>query len=278
MKTRTLTPALVALLLVPAVASPQVPQPPGPGARVRISAPGLRIRRLAGTLEDTVGGFWTLALDGGRSVTIGRTEITEVEPAAELQRPAPRVRVRISAPSRSVLKQAGVLVDTTGGVWTFKGDRWLAPRELEPAEVTELEVSAARHGNAGKGALIGLGAGVGLGALSGFLAGDDPPCSEFDWTGVEPGLVGVALLGAFAYSLECSMRMTAGEKAALGAVGGGLTGLLIGVVLGAVIRTDVWAPVAVSPEARAGSAPGVSFAPVVTSDRRFGVGLRIPTR
>jgi hypothetical protein len=72
--------------------------------------------------------------------------------------------------------------------------------------------------------------------------------------------------------------MTAGEKAALGAVGGGLTGLLIGVVLGAVIRTDVWAPVAVSPEARAGSAPGVSFAPVVTSDRRFGVGLRIPTR
>ena len=80
--------------------------------------------------------------------------------------------------------------------------------------------------NAGlKGALIGLGVGAATGAIIGFVSGDDPieECGPNDFF-----CLGAALNNAFA--------MTAGQKAAAGAMGLGVMGTITGFILGKVAK------------------------------------------
>ena len=86
--------------------------------------------------------------------------------------------------------------------------------EIPLSTVTKLEKSGGRKRNALNGALTGLLVGGAAGVLTGFAAGDDEP-------------------GTF-------IAFTAGEKATLGGVLLGGTGLVVGAVAGALMRTEKW--------------------------------------
>jgi len=90
------------------------------------------------------------------------------------------------------------------------GDRpaWVADR-VPTDSIAQLQVRIGRRGNAGRGALIGGGIGFALGALCSLGDSDN-------W-----------------------LQPTAGECIASGVLTGATTGLLIG----ALSRSDVWAPV-----------------------------------
>ncbi len=93
-------------------------------------------------------------------------------------------------------------------------------------DASQINTIALKKKNGGlKGALIGLGIGAALGAIAGFVSGDDPVIQSTGNPYADPF---ISLGNAFAF--------TAGEKAlALGAVGG-LTGALIGGIIGAVAK------------------------------------------
>jgi hypothetical protein len=93
--------------------------------------------------------------------------------------------------------------------------------------ISELQESWGAHGNAGRGALIGLFVGAMAGGFIGYAQGDDPP-------------------GILSFS--------AGDKAVLGALLGGGGGALVGVIIGASSRTDTWVNVPAT-------GPRVSLAP-----------------
>ena len=84
------------------------------------------------------------------------------------------------------------------------------------AGVTQLDVSTGRRRHTLRGAGIGAAVGVASGALLGYASGDDPP-------------------GLFA--------MSASGKAALGAATLGVTGLVVGGVVGALRVSDRWTSV-----------------------------------
>ena len=93
-------------------------------------------------------------------------------------------------------------------------------------QVSNINTIALMKKNAGvKGTLIGLGVGAVTGAIIGFASGDDPieKCGPNDFF-----CLGAAINNAFA--------MTAGEKAAAGALGLGMTGAITGFILGKVAK------------------------------------------
>jgi len=81
-----------------------------------------------------------------------------------------------------------------------------------------------------KGALIGFGVGAAAGIIIGLASGNDPVMA-YPNPGEDP--LG---LGTMAVALNNSFAMTAGEKAALGGLGLGTTGAIIGTIIGAVAR------------------------------------------
>jgi hypothetical protein len=113
--------------------------------------------------------------------------------------------------------------------------RWLAG-SLSTDSIARLQVRVGRRGNAGRGALIGglLGAGLGIACAS----------EEGGWVTPE----------------QCLLSGT-------------LSGAGVGLLIGALIRSDVWAPIALPAPRR--EQPPVS-APVSTAP--VGVGIRIPIR
>ena len=153
-------------------------------------------------------------------------------------RPAPVLtpeageRVRVTAPDLDVHRHTGLLVAVQRDSLTV--DTLTVAR----ASITRLEVQRGRKTNARKGAWIGalsLGlAGVGLG-----IAG----CADYDCDGDEWSAV-IGVLGG------------------VGALGGGLIGLGVG----ALIKTERWEEVPLD-------RLRVSFAP--QRDGRFGLGLSV---
>ncbi|NJD20651.1 MAG: hypothetical protein FIA95_15380 [Gemmatimonadetes bacterium] len=174
--------------------------------------------------------------------------------------PGPGAKIRITAPGLHLTREPGVLQDTASDTWTFRGDGWSGSRTLALSEITAVDVATTSHRHAGKGAAIGLGAGIVLGAFSGLLEGDDPlcppPCRSWD-----------CFLDEWCTSVEAS------TKAALGAVGGGALGAALGALLGLAARTYEWAPADIPASSRP-----VTFTPIVTADRTFGLSLRMPAR
>ena len=110
----------------------------------------------------------------------------------------------------------------------FRSSEFLSPDLSEGGfniQVSQINTIALQKKNAGlKGALLGLGAGVITGAIIGFAEGDDPITP---YTGTW-GDVFIGLGNAFA--------MTAGEKAAAGALGLGVMGGITGFILGKVAK------------------------------------------
>jgi hypothetical protein len=99
-----------------------------------------------------------------------------------------------------------------------------------PAENLKSFTVKRKH-SALRGALIGFGVGAAAGILIGLASGNDPvmtytPDPYGDPLGLEA--IGVAMNNAFA--------MTAGEKAVVGGVGLGITGAIVGTIIGAVAK------------------------------------------
>ncbi|MGE5180392.1 MAG: hypothetical protein ACM3PF_15005 [Bacteroidota bacterium] len=143
--------------------------------------------------------------------------------------PGERIRFRTRERPQSPFEvvYAGVRKDSLyyGGYLLEK-----APQRVAVVSVTSLERSAGKHGHAWTGIGIGLLVGVGVGALIGSQYAED-----------DPGFGGLHI--------------------AVGAIGGGAAGMLVGGVVGASIRTERWIPVSadVSAAARRSVDIGVSL-------------------
>ena len=99
-----------------------------------------------------------------------------------------------------------------------------------PAENLKSFTMKRKH-SALRGALIGFGVGAAAGIIIGLASGDDPvmtynPGPYGDPLGLEA--IGVAMNNAFA--------MTAGQKAVAGGIGLGVTGAIVGTIIGAVAK------------------------------------------
>jgi hypothetical protein len=127
-----------------------------------------------------------------------------------------RVRVRsVTAPGKM---NRGM----EGRVERFGGDTlWVRPTKggelttYSPSDGQQLFVYSGRASSAGRGALLGAGAGALAGAAIGFAAGGD--CGDEEWL--------------------CFDR---GTTALLGGAGLGLTGLVGGLIVGALSSHEVW--------------------------------------
>ena len=119
-------------------------------------------------------------------------------------------RVRIRSHEFGLnMREGFVHFDSVLVVGSSRGNRLAIPL----MSVNKLEVHRGTRNQIGKGALYGLGIGAGLGALWGL---------------------GMS-------TQQCSMIcFTPAESAAIGAVVTGIPGLLIGVVAGALSKTDRW--------------------------------------
>jgi hypothetical protein len=86
--------------------------------------------------------------------------------------------------------------------------------------------SLQRKNSALRGALIGFGIGAITGIVVGFASGNDP---VYDEAVYDP-------FSAIAVGINNAFAMTAGEKAAFGGLGLGLTGAVMGTILGTVAK------------------------------------------
>jgi hypothetical protein len=91
-----------------------------------------------------------------------------------------------------------------------------APVAIPKAAIEKLEISTGQHGNAGKGALIGLG----VGAIGG-------------------GIIGAADASNCNNSQSFCLFSSGGEMAA-SAIAFGAIGNVLGAVVGAISRSDRW--------------------------------------
>jgi len=81
-----------------------------------------------------------------------------------------------------------------------------------------------------KGTLLGLGIGAVAGIIIGFASGDDKKEPYYDYNQDPYGI------GNFFVSINNAFTMTAGEKALAGGIGLGVSGAIIGTIIGAVAK------------------------------------------
>jgi hypothetical protein len=86
-----------------------------------------------------------------------------------------------------------------------------------------------RKGSNGRAMLLGGVVGIVAGAISGFVKGDDPPCTR-----PAPDLNDIFGFSQFSYGLCNATRRTGAEKAGGNAIVGGLGGALAGLIIGSV--------------------------------------------
>jgi hypothetical protein len=118
--------------------------------------------------------------------------------------------------------------------------RWVTD-SVKTDSIAQLQVQVGKRANAGRGALIGVGVGTALG----LLCASDEDAGEW----ATPGFG------------ECMF-------------GGIITGAGTGLLIGALRKSDVWAPTALpqrEPELPPETPPPISGAPI-------GIGLRVPIR
>jgi hypothetical protein len=175
------------------------------------------------------------------------------DPSRALAQVAPSAvvgsRVRITAPGLGLTAAGGTIREAEGGWILVQFDNPRRSVRIEREAITEMDVSIERRRNTLKGLGTGTLVGAGAGALLGLASGDDPP-------------------GTF-------LAFTAGEKAGILGVFFGATGAVIGLISGALIRTDVWQLASVTPPVPV----DVSLRPF-TTDRGTGVrvGVSLTTR
>lgn len=159
-------------------------------------------------------------------------------------------RVRITSPALGLRQAVGTVREVADGALVVQFHNPRRAARIEGGDIAAMEVSVGRQRKAlrgmGTGALVGGGAGLVLG----FMAGDDPP--------------------------ECWLLCySAEEKAAMLAVFLGGSGAVIGLITGALIKTDVWSPTA----ARSTLPADLQVRPVPGREgTAIRVGLSIPIR
>jgi hypothetical protein len=142
--------------------------------------------------------------------------------------PALGIRVRLTA--RDTIPVQFGSRDRVVGTLTAAGRDSVSILDLDRGRVVtvpitslgRVEVSEGRHSGAGRGALLGLLAGAGAGIASGLVACGGGACSS---SGGDFGSAVVLVLGA----------------------GGALGGAGVGALIGAMVRTERWRDVEVSP-------------------------------
>lgn len=121
----------------------------------------------------------------------------------------------------SLIEKKQVFVPFAGIIYKNTGSKGSPTRFLNE----QIEILSLKKKNAGlTGALIGLGIGAATGAIIGFASGDDPVL-PYDGS-----------LGDIFSGINNAFAFTAGEKAAVGALGLGLTGTLAGFIIGTVAK------------------------------------------
>jgi hypothetical protein len=127
--------------------------------------------------------------------------------------------------------QIVLLRATPGEVKRFANTPGKWDGRLTTVAAGQIENIATRKRNSVvKGCLIGLAVGVFTGAVGGFISGDDR-LEEYPSAANDP-----YGLGALGTSLHNSFAMTAGEKALVAGAGLGVTGAIIGTIIGAVAK------------------------------------------
>jgi len=103
-------------------------------------------------------------------------------------------------------------------------------RMVVPAENLKSFTMKRKH-SALRGALIGFGVGAAAGIIIGLASGNDPVMTY------NPGPYGDPLgLEAIGVAMNNSFAMTAGQKAVFGGIGLGVTGAVVGTIIGAVAK------------------------------------------
>ena len=153
--------------------------------------------------------------------------------AQGLPRPGDRVRVTSGVYQPLVSQVKAISADSL--VVSANG----TDVHLAMAQVSLLEKGVGQKSQFLTGGLIGLLAGAGVGAIAGLASGDDPP-------------------GWFSFTAE--------QKAIMGAVVLGGIGGAVGLIAGALIKTERWVEVPLDNV-------GLSFAP--QRDGRFRLGMSI---
>lgn len=167
----------------------------------------IQLHRLLAILLVACGLGWSFSDAQGSSRT-------RTEPSLE-----PGDRVRVVVPElRNGRFEARVAATTDSTVTLYSAA--LRPREqsLPLSSIAHLEISEGEKTKVARNAGIGLLMGAGLGAIFGYAAGDDT---------------------------SCFICFSAEEKAAVGAIGLGAIGLLVGGISGATTREETWRPVSV---------------------------------
>ena len=125
-------------------------------------------------------------------------------------------RVRITAPSLGLNEAVGAVQEATDEAFViqFEFPRRVGP--VERSEIAAMDVSIQRQRKVLKGLGVGLLLGAASGVVIGLASGDD-----------EGGLI----------------AFTAEEKALMAGAMLGLTGGVVGLIVGLVRRHDVWSPV-----------------------------------
>jgi hypothetical protein len=132
---------------------------------------------------------------------------------------APKIKVYKAIVSTNLQKKKmkGILREATdSSIIILSDDR---PIEIPSAAIEKLIIK--RKGNVGRGAIIGVASGAALGFIAGYVDGDET-CVPSSFGGIP---------------IACDPT-TAAEKAVAGAIIFGLTGAVIGTIVGSVMKAE----------------------------------------
>jgi hypothetical protein len=150
-------------------------------------------------------------------------------------------RVQVTSPAHRADKVVGTVLAIQNDTLVLQVEKITDPVRLPFSAITKIQVSRGQRRRVGDGLIMGGAIGAGVGMLLGFAAGDD-----------DPGI----------------LAMSAGDKAAIGAVLLGVAGAGLGGLLGARSTKERWEPVPLG-----GVAARIGMAP-----RGDGVALRLSAR
>ena len=152
----------------------------------------------------------------------------------------PGARVRITAPSVADHRLVGTVVTLDADTLKLRSKKQAVLLAIPVSGVAKLDVNTGRKRNFLKGAAIGAVSVGSLGAVIGLGSGDDDP-DDF-------------------------LAFTAGEKAMINAIYLGGLGLVMGTLIGAIVKTEKWESVPVdririgiSPQRQGGMMLSASF-------------------
>jgi len=151
-------------------------------------------------------------------------------------------RVKIYAPVAQTKTLFGTVNNITSAeIFLLSNDGYFI---IPLNSIRRIHVSTGKKRNTGKGALIGLSGGAFLGGMISLVTYEECDDSE---------------------PFGCVLDFSKGESFALGAAAVGLSGLVLGTVVGAIIKTDRWhrLPIEVLLDSQPVTSQQLPFRPIV---------------